>query len=179
MKNLSIVLLILIIFIINPEKGNAQTITPSNLKADSLLSLMQVSYPFSFIVMGDSQPYEGQLLNPIFLEILLQISVLTNLPDFMIICGDLTECGSEVGFAAYNECISDWMDTTGIPFFSLPGNHDLYTYDSFEYYMDYIGPEFDYYFDYGNSRFITINNVQHLEHMYYHLPEQGPFGVNF
>jgi hypothetical protein len=168
MKYLNIVLLILIIFIINPQKSDA---IPSNLKADSLLSQMQVSYPFSFIVMGDSQPYYGQLLNPTFLEILLQISVLPNPPNFIIICGDLTECGSEEGFIAYNECITNWMDVTGIPFFSLPGNHDLYANYSFEYYMEYIDPEFDYYFDYGNSRFIAINNVQHPEHMYYHINE--------
>lgn len=167
MKYSSIALLILIIFITNPQKSDA--ITPSNLKADSLLSQMQVSYPFSFIVMGDSQPYYGQLLNPTFLEILVQIAELSDPPNFVIICGDLTEYGSQEGFAAYNECISEWMDLTGIPFFSLPGNHDCYGDHSFEYYMTYVDPKFDYYFDYGNSRFIAINNVQHPDHMYYHI----------
>jgi hypothetical protein len=171
MKYLNIVLLILIIFIINPEKGSAQTLIPSNLKADSLLSQMQFSYPFSFIVMGDCQPYDNQLLNETFLEILIQIAELTVPPTFVIICGDLTEYGSELGYIAYSGCISDWMDTTGIPFFSLPGNHEFYNSASFDYYMTYVGPEFDYYFDYGNSRFITINDVQHPDNMYYHINE--------
>ncbi|MCK4311775.1 MAG: lamin tail domain-containing protein, partial [Candidatus Cloacimonetes bacterium] len=169
MKYLNIALLILIIFIINPEKSNAQTPTPSNLKADSLLSQMPVSYPFSFVVMGDCQPYDGNLINEIFVEILSQIDSLPVPPTFVIICGDLTECGSEEGYLAYSESISVWMDTTGIPLYSLPGNHEFYGSYSFEYYMTYIDPEFDYYFDYGNSRFIAINNVQHPDSLYYHI----------
>ncbi|MCK4653584.1 MAG: lamin tail domain-containing protein, partial [Candidatus Cloacimonetes bacterium] len=135
------------------------------------LSQMQVSYPFSFIVMGDCQPYDGQLLNETFLEILIQIAELTVPPTFVIICGDLTEYGSELGYIAYSGCISDWMDTTGIPFYSLPGNHEFYGNYSFEYYMTYVGPELDYYFDYGNSRFIAINDVQHPNNLYYHINE--------
>ena len=168
MKYFNISLLILIIFNINPQKSDA---IPSNVKADSLLSQMQVSYPFSFIVMGDCQPYDNQLLNETFLEILIQIAELTVPPTFVIICGDLTEYGSELGYMAYSGCISDWMDTTSIPFFSLPGNHEFYGNSSFEYYMTYVGPEFDYYFDYGNSRFITINDVQHPDNLYYHINE--------
>jgi len=171
MKYLDIVLLILIIFIINPEKGNAQTPIPSNLKADSLLTQMQVSYPFSFVVMGDCQPYNGNLINEIFLEILSQIAGFTDPPTFAIVCGDLTESGSEQGYFAYNECITNWMDITGIPFFSLPGNHEFYDNNSFDYYKTYVDPEFDYYFDYGNSRFIAINDVQHPDSLYYHINE--------
>ena len=167
MKYFGIILLILIIFIINPQKSDA--ITPSNLKADSLLSQMPVSYPFSFVVMGDCQPYDGNLINEIFVEILSQIDSLPVPPTFVIICGDLTECGSEEGYLAYSESISVWMDTTGIPLYSLPGNHEFYGSYSFEYYMTYIDPEFDYYFDYGNSRFIAINNVQHPDSLYYHI----------
>ncbi len=168
MKYLNIILLILIILIINPRKSDA---IPSNLKADDLLSQTQVSYPFSFVVMGDCQPYNGILINEIFLEILSQIAELTVPPTFAIICGDLTESGSEEGYIAYTEYISDWMENSGIPLYSLPGNHEFYNGDAFENYMLYIDPEFDYYFDYGNSRFIAINNVQHPDSMYYHINE--------
>ena len=176
-KYINILFLVLIIFIINPQESNA-IVTPSNLKADSLFSQMEVSYPFSFVVMGDSQPYDGQLLNETFLDILLQVADMPISPTFVIICGDLTESGSEVGYLAYNECISDWMDMTGIPFYSLPGNHEFYGANAFEYYSLYIDPKIDYFFDYGNSRFIAINNVQHPDEMYYHITEAQLDSVN-
>jgi len=175
-KYINLGLIILIILIINPLKINA--IEPTNLKAESILSQTPVSYPFSFIVMGDSQPYDGQLLNETFIGVLQQISELTIPPTFAIICGDLTESGTEEGFLAYNECISDWMDTTGIPLYSLPGNHDFYSANAFENYAVYIDPNFDYYFDYGNSRFLAINNVAHPGELYYHINNTQLDSVN-
>ena len=175
---LYIVLFILIISIINPEKSNAQTITPSNVKAGIILSDIEVTYPFSFVIMGDAQPYDGQLLNETFLAVLSQVADLTIPPTFAIICGDLTEYGSEEGYIAYSGYITDWMDTTEIPLFSLPGNHEFYGANAFEYYSLYIDPKLDYYFDYGNSRFIAINNVHHPDEMYYHINETQLDSIN-
>ena len=130
LRYISLIVIVILLFIIIPQ--DLKALTPTNAKADSLLNLTPVSYPFSFIVMGDSQPYGGQLLNDIFIETLSQITELAIPLTFIIICGDLTESGNEEGYIAYSECISDWMDTTGIPFFSLPGNHDFYDANSFD-----------------------------------------------
>jgi len=169
MKYLNIFIIIVIILVMNMQETNAMI--PTNIKADSLLIQMPVSYPFSFIVMGDSQPYGGQLLNDIFIETLSQVAELTIPITFVIICGDLTESGNEEGYIAYSEFISDWMETTGIPFYSLPGNHDFYDTNSFDNYSRYIDPRLDYYFDYGNSRFIALNNVRDPEINSYHITE--------
>jgi PKD repeat protein len=169
MKYLTFILIFLMICIINLTEIEA--IEHTNLIANNMLSQIPVSYPFSFVIMGDSQPYNGQLLNDVFIETLTQIGLLIDPPTFAIICGDLTESGFEEGYIAYSDCITDWMNTTGIPFFSLPGNHDFYGANAFEYYSQYIDSNRDYYFDYGNSRFLAINNVQHPGEMYYHINE--------
>ena len=169
MKCIKILILILLISIFYQQKTEA--LVPTNVKADSLLNQTPVSYPFSFIVMGDSQPYGGQLLNDIFIETLSQVAELAIPITFVIICGDLTELGNEEGYIAYSECITDWMDSTSIPFYSLPGNHDFYDLNAFENYEYYIDSRLDYYFDYGNNRFITLNNVRDPEINSYHITE--------
>lgn len=126
----------------------------------------KVTYPYRFIVMGDSHVKTGNgnindnSVNTIFKRHLKAMQNLYPRPLFMIITGDLTNNGFGEHYLTYSNLISSWMAETGISVFSLPGNHDLQSENGFEYYASFIG-DMDYFFDFGNTRFVCVNNVQH------------------
>lgn len=79
-------------------------------------------------------------------------------PAFVICCGDLTNYGTAGELDLFNDTVNAWMNTTHIPVFCVPGNHDLYT-GTTSLYEQYIGITDDY-FDFSTDRFILINSMQ-------------------
>ncbi len=92
-------------------------------------------------------------------------------PSFIIHCGDFVQhrdLADEKRYHEYYLYLFNWMTDTGIPFFSVPGNHE-FDWEAgtteekcFDNYENYVG-DLDFNFDFGNSRFILVNNVNHRE----------------
>ncbi len=128
---------------------------------------------FSFVAMGDSRRNDNQ--NCVMEDFELMMNAIANLeeedgikPAFVINAGDLVYGSLKCQYTAFYNYISDYMQSSGLPFFSLPGNHEFYTsgnkngFLNYETYVDdNADSDFDYDFSYGNSRFFVFNNAQH------------------
>ena len=155
--------------------ANAQ-VTPLNQTAFDLLNQQSVSYPYSFVVIGDTREgydvendivgdYES-MMSPVFLDILDELKNLSPKPKYIVNLGDAV-LGRIVGrnedtyqqqYPAYHYYISEFMSSTQIPFFTIPGNHEFWVeWGNPSLFLQYIGNLYDY-FDYGNTRFIWSNN---------------------
>jgi len=121
---------------------------PNQAEIDAIQA-QPVSYPFTFVMMGDSRT-PGAF---IFAEIRSQILDLTSTPRFVIDIGDLVLTGAPTEYTDYVNAIKDYP----IPFLSVIGNHEMYYPGGRESFVEIFGPE-DAYFDYGNGRFIWMNN---------------------
>ncbi|HRS53146.1 MAG TPA: metallophosphoesterase [Bacteroidales bacterium] len=143
-----------------------------NHKADSLLKTKNVEKKFSFVVLGDSQRTDTlPLLSEVFSGILTEINNNPIKPKFIIMLGDFVYSGTYNQYDYFYNAISLFMDTTGIAFFCLPGNHNFTGIQGFQNYMNFIDNDLDYYFDYGNKRFILINNVNSLTYNNYNVTQ--------
>jgi predicted phosphodiesterase len=98
---------------------------------------------FSFAVMGDSH---GQS------NILEKGLNMTQGCDFVIHCGDLTPSGRPAEFAA----IEETLNSSRVPIFTTPGNHDVKTNGSSNYCSRF-GPT-RFAFDYGGVRFAFVDS---------------------
>lgn len=99
---------------------------------------------FSFIVCGDPQNnYE------MFRRILAEAGNV----DFLIICGDLTGSGTEAEVQTF---LSE-MQACPVPYYTVPGNHDVDTAPVEDAYEPYFGSAYQS-FDYGNTHFLMIDN---------------------
>ena len=149
-----------------------------NDKAREILNSQTVSYPFTFVVLGDSRDEVADpALSPVFeFEIMPQISALTPKPKFVIHVGDFLFRGHNAEYVRYYNFALNWMNSNQIPLFSVPGNHEFYKDtiskvpliidDGYEIFQNYVMTKnstgnYDFSFDYGNCRFICINNVMH------------------
>lgn len=108
-----------------------------------------VSYPVTFVMMGDSR-VPG---TAIFAAMRDQILDLTPTPRFVIDIGDLVLTGGAPEYMDYVDDIKDYP----IPFLSVIGNHEMYSLNGREDFIEIFGPE-DAYFDYGSCRFIWMND---------------------
>ena len=113
---------------------------------------------FSFAVVGDKTG-GGEKNWPIFDRVLDEISRLR--PDFAIMVGDLIQ-----GYTKDVEVIeSQWAefrDHAGrieIPFFFLPGNHDISNKEMYDFWESNVGKTY-YSFRYKNSHFILLNTEE-------------------
>ena len=166
---LAIITLLANIFVPAPSLSHAQVI-PLNTQASTMLAGEVPSYPFSFVVLGDTRRSDpNDAIDEEFADILLEIAALSPKPDFVIDVGDLVNTDTQGQYIVYHDHVSSWMTTNDIPFFSVPGNHEFYATDAFAHYATYVGTELDYYFDFGNSRFITVNDCQHPGDSSYHI----------
>lgn len=136
----------------------------ASIKLNAKLRINPKIFSYRFILIGDVRPdekySETSTTNPIFKELLESITLLMPRPDFVIVNGDLVWSGKEIQYQDYSNLITTWMNETGIPIFSVPGNHEFYEEGSFDSYNEIIG-DFDYLFRWKNSIFITLNNNQH------------------
>ncbi|MDD5447861.1 MAG: metallophosphoesterase [Actinomycetota bacterium] len=99
---------------------------------------------FSFIVCGD--PHGN-------FSIFSKVVEAAKGVDFMIIAGDLTEKGTPDELSNF----SNFMKTSGVRFYCVPGNHDIISASSTELYSQYFGAPHQS-FDYKNSHFVLIDN---------------------
>ena len=118
---------------------------------------------YRYVVIGDVRPQlercGTELLNPIFISLLGSIASLSPQPDFIMILGDLVCNGKEIEYQNYYNLVSNWMQSTDIAVFAVPGNHEFLEPGSFELYDRFIG-DLDYCFDWKSSTFIIVNDVQ-------------------
>lgn len=118
---------------------------------------------YRYVIIGDvrSNKYSDDTdsVNPIFISLLDSIALLIPQPDFIIILGDLVMWGSKIQYQNYYDLVSNWMKTTDIAAFNVPGNHEFYKRNSFEFYEEFIG-DLNYCFDWKDSTFVILNNCQ-------------------
>lgn len=95
-----------------------------------------------FYVLGDSQGYEGGLVQ-------IVESANSHHPDFVMHCGDLTPFGQE---SQYQEVL-DAIASLSIPLYATPGNHDI-RLDGRLRYEEHFGSA-NYSFDIGDAH-ITV-----------------------
>lgn len=126
------------------------------------------------VIIGDVRAQSNGcnlgLLNPIFISLLDSIAGLNPQPDFVIVLGDLVCKGSENEYQDYYDLVSNWMESTDIAVFAVPGNHEFFEPGSFELYEKFIGA-LDYCFDWKTSTFIILNNVQRPEDPRYEIED--------
>ena len=191
-KKMKIIVTITILTVLF-QTGTSQTypyVTEENIlnnKAKSILTsnITQkgITYPFSFIVMGDSRI--GNRPHPTYnklsidwVEIMEQIEA-TSFPnglEFIINVGDLVNDGVFNEYVQYYDYSFAFMNRTSIPYISVPGNHEFYApkHDYSPRNLDSLGHEvyaynlfqqivgnYNDYFDILDWRFVYLNNTQH------------------
>jgi 3',5'-cyclic AMP phosphodiesterase CpdA len=73
---------------------------------------------------------------------------------FIVDTGDVTTSGSREELAKYH----DYTASTGIGFYTVPGNHDVGRGGTSEAYEEIIGPPY-YSFDYAGDHFVIVDNA--------------------
>lgn len=109
---------------------------------------------FDFVVLGDSAPMEPIALPEAFHQMIREWNALR--PAFVIDNGDLILGGGAEGLGPQWDEFERVVAQCEVPFFPVPGNHDISCAVSEKIYEDRIGP-LSYAFSYGNSRFIILN----------------------
>lgn len=113
---------------------------------------------FTFAIIGDKTG-GGEENWPIFDRALDEVNYLR--PDFAIIIGDLIQ-----GYIADVETLdAQWKEfyehasRIRVPFFFLPGNHDIFSKAVYEYWHQKIGRSY-YSFDYKGCHFMILNTEE-------------------
>lgn len=99
---------------------------------------------FKFIVCGDPQNNY---------EVFNRVLEAARSVDFLIIAGDLTGSGTATEFQTFVNA----MRSSGVKYYTIPGNHDVATSPVGENYTTYLGAPHRS-FDYKNSHFVLIDN---------------------
>jgi len=157
--------------IINFLKGESDSFfypSPENPNNTPLFELNNVTYPFSFIVFGDSQEEAGPEKDIIINK------VIEENPNFVIKVGDSVVRGDSHQWKIFDLCEGEIL-RKNISFYPTLGNHE---YTSFEkdsldskgplkYYFDrfkFLDNRRWYSFTYGNSLFLILDsNTNHSE----------------
>jgi len=115
---------------------------------------------FSFVVWGHPKSHDGKL-SPHFEEILDRISELN--ADFVVVTGDVI-MGMRGKHPDPEQIRAEWdlfdkaVKRLGIPFYRLPGNHDVSNFVTRDIFIErYTRPPFA--FTYHGSRFILLDTV--------------------
>ncbi len=114
-----------------------------------IIGLCSFAYGFTFAVIGDRA---GRPVPGVFERNLSEI--LKRKPDFIIQLGDILVEGTEKEY----KYIGELLRNVNIPFYIVPGNHDLYNDSRPQKSQKFTGRPLYYYFDYENARFIILNN---------------------
>ncbi len=114
------------------------------------ISLYSTIYAFTFAVVGDraGRPVPGVFEKNLF-------EVLKIKPDFIIQLGDILVESSDKEYQYVESILKD----INVPFYIVPGNHDLYKDPKGEKFQNFTKRPLYYYFDYENARFIILNNA--------------------
>jgi hypothetical protein len=113
---------------------------------------------FTFAIIGDKTG-GGQRNWPIFDRAMDEVSRLH--PDFAIMVGDLIQGNrTDMGIVA-----AQWDEFNGhaermeVPFFFLPGNHDILSSAMYDYWEENVGRTY-YSFSYAGCRFVLLNTEE-------------------
>ena len=113
---------------------------------------VDVDYPFSFVVAGDSGAWPDPTADAIFTQLISQIARLDPAPVFFANLGDFAGPGT----VARHEDYLDLVKPLSIPNICVVGNHDLDDGAGAETFAQIHGPmNFD--FAYGHTRFVVIH----------------------
>ncbi len=137
--------------------------------SSQILAQIDVSYPFSFVVYGDSREVSSDAK-----DILLR-QILEERPSFFVHVGDLVYSGEEHQWKIFDFFHGDIM-SSGIPFYPALGNHEYCVRtepgseavtsfppdpeDQLEHYFarfPHLGNRRWYSFRYGNSLFVVLD----------------------
>lgn len=114
---------------------------------------------FSFVQITDTHIGSDQSLDNLK-TVIEDIKLIYPKPSFVIHTGDITELGFMEEFAQYKQAI----DTTGIKFYHVMGNHDVrWANNGFKNYTSVFGDAWQS-FDFGDFHFILLNSSMLLEH---------------
>jgi UDP-2,3-diacylglucosamine pyrophosphatase LpxH len=109
---------------------------------------------FKFIILGDRT---GSHVPGVYKSIVAEIERIR--PDFIINVGDLIE-----GYISDADSINkEWdevlavLDKTSLPYYLIPGNHDIWDTQSESIYVKRCGKPY-YSFDYKNTHFVILDN---------------------
>jgi 3',5'-cyclic AMP phosphodiesterase CpdA len=118
------------------------------------------SPPYRFVVINDTRPSSAgcgtDVEQAAFVELRDQIALLDPAPAFVVDIGDLVNTGAECQWGLYVDTVSQFMETTGIPWISVSGNHEFYAPEGHTQYALWFGDE-DFSYDVGKTRFIALN----------------------
>lgn len=111
-----------------------------------------VSYPFRFVVAGDSGAWPDPTADGIFSELLRQISALERRPVFFAQLGDFAGPGTPERHEHYLRLV----ETLPIPDVCVIGNHDLDDESGPDAFASVHGP-WNFSFAYGHTRFVALH----------------------
>jgi hypothetical protein len=112
-----------------------------------------ISYPFRFVVAGDSGSWPDPTADGIFSQLVAQIGDLDPPPLFFANLGDFAGPGTLERHAHYLQLV----EPLTIPNICVIGNHDLDDEEGVDVFETVHGPiNFD--FGYGNTRFVVLHS---------------------
>ena len=113
-----------------------------------------VGAPFRFVLLGDrTGEEEGVASEKIWKKIL------ADAPAFVVCSGDLIEGLHDATAADQWLAFKDIRgDAAAIPFYSAPGNHDIWSEESERLFRQETGHPLHYGFDYANLHFTILDN---------------------
>jgi serine/threonine-protein phosphatase CPPED1 len=117
------------------------------------LKLNNAAATFRFAILSDRTggPRDG-----VFEKAIDQLNILQ--PEFVVTVGDLVDGDDDpVKFNAQWKELNGWIGMLQMPFFYLPGNHDLYNAPMHEKWKEMFGRRY-YHFIYKNVLFLMLNS---------------------
>ncbi|MGB9767574.1 metallophosphoesterase family protein [Dictyoglomus sp.] len=114
------------------------------------ISLYSTIYAFTFAVIGDRA---GRPVFGVFERNLSE--VVKRKPDFIVQLGDILVESSDEEY----RYVGSILKNVSVPFYIVPGNHDLYKDPKGARFQSFTKRPLYYYFDYENARFIILNNA--------------------
>jgi len=146
----SLILISAMIFVVLASGCGDSQITPGTTGAAQTSASHQSGSAYTFAVCGDNRivginsGVMGRIID----------SAKSRGAAFIVNTGDVTTSGTKDELVLYH----DYTVSSGIPFFTVPGNHDVGKGGSSEAYEEVIGPPY-YSFDYAGDHFVIIDNA--------------------
>lgn len=112
---------------------------------------------FDFVVIGDNQNYDPLGQPECFKQMLREFNVLQ--PSLVVAVGDLILGGAAEGLPPQWENFKNVIGKCEVPFFPVPGNHDISDAASEQLWVEHMGPT-RYTFRYGNSLFVALDSEE-------------------
>ena len=138
---------------VNAQINDSINVEKQKINPWSNLELNNNPDHFQFAIVSDRT---GDWRSGVFEDAIRKLNLLQ--PEFVMSVGDLIE-----GYTNYNDILNyEWDEFTGfisqleMPFFYVPGNHDIYDIESEKVWMERFGKPY-YHFIYKNVLFLCLN----------------------